>query len=147
EESLPSAEGRTLGEVLLEPTRIYVRSLLPLIQDRRIKGLAHITGGGLLENIPRVMPDSSHAVVDSDSWDRPAIFDELQAAGRISPEEMARTFNCGIGMAVTVGESEADGVATALENVGETVFRIGRIEPGQRGCTVIGKDWSATHNA
>ena len=147
DQPVPSAEGRTLGEVLLEPTRIYVRSLLPLVQEGRIKGLAHITGGGLLENIPRVLPDGSHAVVDMDLWDLPAIFAELQAAGRIAPEGMARTFNCGIGMAVIVGEAEADEVAAALEGAGETVFRIGRVEAGQRGCTVTGKGWSASHHA
>jgi phosphoribosylformylglycinamidine cyclo-ligase len=147
DERLPSAEGRTLGETLLEPTRIYVRSLLPLVQERRIKGLAHITGGGLLENLPRVLPDGSHAVVDMGLWDLPAIFAELQRGGRIAPEEMARTFNCGIGMALIVDEAEADGVTAALEGAGETVFRIGRIEQGQRGCTVTGEGWSATHHA
>ena len=76
--------GRTLGEVLLEPTRIYVRSLLPLVQQGRIKGLAHITGGGLLENIPRVLPDSCHAIVDTDCWDLPPIFAELQAGGQVA---------------------------------------------------------------
>ncbi len=147
DQHLPSAAGRTLAEVLLEPTRIYVRSLLPLVQQSRIKGLAHITGGGLLENIPRVLPDGLHAVVDTQSYDRPAIFDELQAAGGIAPEEMARTFNCGIGMAVIVSEGEANSVASALEGAGETVFRIGRIEGGRRGCTVTGEGWSATYHA
>ena len=84
DEAFPSAAGKTLGDVLLEPTRIYVRSLLPLVQQGRAKGLAHITGGGLLENIPRVLPDNCHAVVDSDSWDLPAIFKELQAGAGIS---------------------------------------------------------------
>ncbi len=147
DEPLPSAGGRTLSEVLLEPTRIYVRSLLPLVQQGRVKGLAHITGGGLLENIPRVMPDGSHAVVDTDLWDLPTIFAELQAGGQISPEEMARTFNCGIGMAVIVSEPEAEKVAAVLEGAGEAVLHVGQIESGQRGCTVTGKDWSATHHA
>jgi phosphoribosylformylglycinamidine cyclo-ligase len=146
-EQFPAAAGRTLGEVLLEPTRIYVRSLLPLAQQRRIKGLAHITGGGLLENIPRVLPDNCHAVVDSAQWELPAIFSYLQAGGTVSHEEMVRTFNCGIGMAVIVDEGEADAVSTALEGAGETVCRIGRIEAGQRGCTVTGEGWSATHHA
>src|SRR5947207_1020990 len=100
EEQLPAESGRTLGEVLLEPTRIYVRSLLPLVQEGRIKGLAHITGGGLLENIPRVLPDGCHAVVGSGRWDLPPIFSLLQEGGRLAPEEMARTFNCGVGMVV-----------------------------------------------
>jgi len=147
DEALPFAAGKTLGDVLLEPTRIYVRSLLPLVQQGRAKGLAHITGGGLLENIPRVLPDNCHAVVDSDSWDLPAIFKELQAGAGISGEEMARTFNCGIGMAVIVGEAGVASISQALEGAGETVFRIGRIEQGQRGCTVTGEGWSATHHA
>ena len=154
-EQFPSLEGRTLGEALLEPTRIYVRSLLPLVQQGRIKGLAHITGGGLLENIPRVLPDNCHATVDTDSWSLPPIFAELQSGGNIAPEEMARTFNCGIGMIAIVGQTGADIVAETLESAGETVVRIGRIEAGLRGCTVRGgacrwsahEDWSVTHHA
>jgi len=146
-EQLPSAGGRTLGEVLLASTRIYVRSLLPLAQQRRIKGLAHITGGGLLENIPRVLPDNCHAIIDSERWELPPIFAMLQQGGGIAHEEMVRTFNCGIGMVVIVDKSEADAVSTALEGAGETVYRIGRIEAGARGCTVTGEGWSATHHA
>jgi phosphoribosylformylglycinamidine cyclo-ligase len=154
DESLPGQGGRTFGEVLLEPTRIYVRALLPLVQQRRIKGLAHITGGGLLENIPRVLPDGCNAQIDTQQWTLPPIFAQLQQGGRIAPGEMARTFNCGIGMAVIVSEGEKDAVAAELEGAGETVLEIGRIEAGQRGCTVSGDDnwdsheeWSATHNA
>ena len=151
----PDFQGRTLAEVLLEPTRIYVRALLPLVQQRRIKGLAHITGGGLIENMPRVLPDRCHALVDAGRWDLPQIFSLLQQAGGIAPEEMARTFNCGIGMAAIVASDEAEAVADALEGADETVFEIGHIEEGARGCTVRGnagswnstKDWSATHNA
>jgi phosphoribosylformylglycinamidine cyclo-ligase len=147
DQPFPSAAGNSLGDVLLEPTRIYVRSLLSLVQQGRIKGLAHITGGGLLENIPRVLPDHCHAVIGRDSWQLPPIFAELQAGGGISGEEMARTFNCGVGMAVVVSQSEAAAVGGALEGAGETVLEIGRIEAGQRGCTVSGQGWSATHNA
>jgi len=86
-------------------------------------------------------------MVDADRWELPPIFAMLQQAGRIAPEEMARTFNCGIGMAVIVDESEADTVSTALESAGETVHRIGRIEAGERGCTVTGEGWSAIHHA
>jgi phosphoribosylformylglycinamidine cyclo-ligase len=143
----PSLAGRALGEALLAPTRIYVRSLLPLAQQRRIKGLAHITGGGLIENIPRVLPDNCHAVIDSARWELPPIFAMLQRGGGIADEEMVRTFNCGIGMAVIVDESAADTVSTALESAGETVHRIGRIEAGERGCTVTGEGWSAIHHA
>jgi phosphoribosylformylglycinamidine cyclo-ligase len=151
----PFENGRILAEALLEPTRIYVRALLPLVQERRIKGLAHITGGGLLENIPRVLPDNCHAIVEADRWQLPLIFALLQEGGRIAPEEMARTFNCGIGMAAIVAPEQAEGVTNMLKGAGETVFEIGRIEHGSRGCTVTGKaanwasseDWSATHNA
>jgi len=151
----PDFGGRSLAEVLLEPTKIYVRPLLPLLQQSRIKGLAHITGGGLLENIPRVLPNGCHAVVDTDRWELPKIFALLQEDGRIAPEEMARTFNCGVGMVVIVSADEAESVARALGGAGETLFEIGRIEQGPRGCTVSGaasrwnsaKDWSATHNA
>jgi phosphoribosylformylglycinamidine cyclo-ligase len=155
DESLPGEAGRTLGEVLLRPTRIYVRSLLPLVQERRIKGLAHITGGGLLENIPRVLPDNCHAIVDTSRWDLPPVFAMLQQAGRIAPEEMARTFNCGVGMAVILGPEHVDAISDNLDGAGETVLDIGRIESGARGCTIEGSagswnspgEWSATYNA
>jgi phosphoribosylformylglycinamidine cyclo-ligase len=143
--------GQSLGVALLEPTTIYVRQLLPLVQEGQINGLAHITGGGLLENIPRVLPEGCHAAIDVGRWEQPAIFKLLQQGGRIAPEEMARTFNCGIGMAVIVEAGLADDVASAL---GSTI-EIGRVESGPRGCTVSGsagswnspEDWSATHNA
>jgi len=155
DEPMPGRGGRLLGDVLLEPTRIYVRTLLPLVQERRIKGLAHITGGGLLENIPRVLPQGCHAIVDADRWPLPVLFAILQQGGRIAPEEMARTFNCGVGMAVIVAADTAASTAAALERAGERAFEIGRVEEGPRGCTVKGSagswsssgDWSATHNA
>ena len=155
DQPLPAESGRPLGEVLLEPTRIYVRSLLPLVQERRIKGLAHITGGGLLENIPRVLPEGCHANVEAARWELPSIFTLLQQGGRIAPGEMARTFNCGVGMAVIVSREAVTSVMAALEGAGETAFEIGRVEEGPRGCTVDGSagtwnstgDWSATHNA
>ncbi len=150
EQDSPSL-GKTLGEALLEPTRIYVRSLMPLVQERQVNGLAHITGGGLLENIPRVLPEDCHAMIDVGRWELPAIFALLQRGGRIAPEEMARTFNCGVGMAVIVEPGLAKAVAAALDGAAE----IGRVEQGHRGCTVSGKagtwnsaeDWSVTHNA
>ena len=149
----PAEDGRTLGDALLTPTRIYVRSLLQLVQGGHIKALAHITGGGILENIPRVLSDGCHAIVETDRWDLPLLFQLLQEGGNIAPEEMARTFNCGIGMVVIVGTDQADDVARKLENANETVFQIGRIEAGSKGCTVKGsanwgstKEWSATHH-
>ena len=119
-----------------------------------MKGLAHITGGGLLENIPRVLPEGAHAIVDTARWELPPIFAMLQQGGTIAPGEMARTFNCGIGMAVIVAEQDKDEVARALESAGERVFEIGRIDAGMRGCTVSGpagrwgsdEDWTATHD-
>jgi phosphoribosylformylglycinamidine cyclo-ligase len=144
--SFPGLE-RSLAEALLEPTKIYVRSLLPLVQERRIKGLAHITGGGLLENIPRVLPDGCHAVIDAARWEMPPVFAILQEAGGIAPEEMARTFNCGVGMVVIVTGERASAVSRSLEGAGETVVEIGRIEQGSRGCTVTNGSWSASHNA
>ena len=142
-----------LGERLLAPTRIYVRSLLPLLRSGRIHGLAHITGGGLLENIPRVLPDNCHAMIDTDAWPLPDLFRTLQEGGAIAAEEMARTFNCGIGMVAITGAENAEAVADKLDAVGERVVRIGRVEAGRRGCTVTGsagrwaaKDWSASHN-
>jgi len=142
-----------LGDLLLEPTRIYVKSLLPEVRAGRIKGLAHITGGGLLENIPRVLPEGAHAQVEADAWLLPPLFAWLQAGGSIEPRELARTFNCGMGMIAIVAPAEVDAVTAALTAAGEQVHRIGAITPGTRGCTVTGSAetwsaraaWSATH--
>ena len=143
-----------LIDALLAPTRIYVKSLLPLVQAGSVKAMAHITGGGLLENIPRVLADGLHAQVDADAWQQPRLMAFLQAQGNIEPEEMARTFNCGIGMAVIVAEADVADATARLEAAGETVHRIGHIAAGEKGCTVRGRDetwsargdWSATHN-
>ena len=150
----PSEAGKTLGQVLLTPTHIYVRSLLPLVQHAKIKGMAHITGGGILENIPRVLPEDCHAIVETGSWELPPIFAFLQDGGHVAPQEMARTFNCGIGMVAIVDPANASEVTRLLEGAGETVHTIGRIEAGARGCTVYGganwnssEDWSAVHHA
>jgi phosphoribosylformylglycinamidine cyclo-ligase len=142
-----------LIEALMAPTRIYVRSLLPLARAGRVHAMAHITGGGLLENIPRVLPAGLHARIDADAWPQPRLMAFLQAQGHIEPEEMARTFNCGVGMVVVVAPDEADAVTADLAAAGETVHRIGAIVPGPRGCTVSGSAetwsaraaWSATH--
>jgi phosphoribosylformylglycinamidine cyclo-ligase len=143
-----------LIDALMAPTRIYVKSLLPLIAEGGIKGLAHITGGGLLENIPRVLPKGVHARLDADLWAQPRLMAFLQAQGAIEPGEMARTFNCGVGMAVVVAADQAEDVIGALEAAGEHAFRIGDIVAGERGCTVSGSaetwsaraDWSARHH-
>jgi phosphoribosylformylglycinamidine cyclo-ligase len=143
-----------LIDALLAPTRIYVRPLLPLVRAGRVHGMAHITGGGLLENIPRVLPEGLHAQIDAAAWPQPRLMAFVQAQGRIEPEEMARTFNCGIGMAVIVSDGDAAQVTRTLGEAGETVFRIGRVTAGTKGCTVAGpagswstpRDWSATHD-
>lgn len=134
-----------LIDALMAPTRIYVRSLLPLLPAGEVHALAHITGGGLLENIPRVLPHGLHAEIDASSWEQPRLMAFLQAQGAIEPEEMARTFNCGIGMVVIVGAAAAERVTAALQASGETVGQIGRIVAGERGCTVAGPAdcWSA----
>ena len=139
---------RLLIDHLIEPTRIYVKSLLPLIRTGRIHALAHITGGGLLENVPRVLPEGLHARIDAGAWDQPRLMAFLQAQGNIEPAEMARTFNCGIGMVLAVSADEAAGVQADLTAAGETVHVIGAIEPGARGCTVQGaaEVWSAREN-
>ena len=142
-----------LIDALMAPTRIYVKSLLPLVRVKAIKGLAHITGGGLLENIPRVLPDGAHARIDATAWEQPRLMAFLQAQGAIEPEEMARTFNCGIGMVAIVAADQADSIAGSLRAAGESVHRIGAIEAGERGCTVTGDAgtwsaraaWEATH--
>lgn len=143
-----------LIDALMAPTRIYVASLLPLVRAQRVHALAHITGGGLLENIPRILPEGLHAYVDADQWPQPRLMAFLQAQGGIEPEEMARTFNCGIGMAVIVAAEDVDRVTADLTAAGETVHRIGHIAAGARGCTVRGSaetwsaraDWTATHH-
>ena len=134
-----------LIDALMAPTRIYVKALLPVIRSGRIKALAHITGGGLLENIPRVLPVGLHAQVDAGAWEQPRLMAFLQAQGNIEPGEMARTFNCGIGMALVVDVADVAGVTSELEAAGETVYAIGRIEAGETGCTVSGpaESWSA----
>ena len=142
-----------LIDALMAPTRIYVKSLLPLVRTGSIHAMAHITGGGLLENIPRVLPAGLHAHVDADAWEQPRLMAFLQAQGNIEPEEMARTFNCGVGMVIAVAESDVADVTAALEAAGETVHRIGHIAAGEKGCTVSGSaetwsamsDWTATH--
>ena len=137
----PFQPDRTLGAALLTPTRIYVKSCLAATRTGKVKALAHITGGGLVENVPRVLPAGLAAALEGDAWRLPPVFVWLMQAGGVSAEEMARTFNCGIGMVVVVDPADADAVAQTLEAAGEQVLRIGRIverQPGMPGATIAG---------
>jgi phosphoribosylformylglycinamidine cyclo-ligase len=125
--------GRPLGEALLEPTRIYVKPVLALLKRVRVKGLAHITGGGLVENLPRVIPEKLKAAISRSAWKMPPLFHWLQREGQVEDAEMLRVFNCGIGMAVIVAAESADAAERSLTAAGETVFRIGRIEARKAG--------------
>ncbi|KAA2214822.1 phosphoribosylformylglycinamidine cyclo-ligase [Teichococcus oryzae] len=127
------AAGQTLGQALLAPTRIYVKSVLALHRAGLVKAAAHITGGGLPGNLPRVLPAGSIAVLDAGAWTLPPVFGWLARSGNIAAEEMLRVFNCGIGMCVVVKDADADAAAALLSEHGETVFRLGRIEAGAEG--------------
>ncbi|MGQ0579232.1 MAG: phosphoribosylformylglycinamidine cyclo-ligase [Betaproteobacteria bacterium] len=120
-------DGRTLGEALLAPTRIYARAVQSAMRAVRIKGLAHITGGGLLENMPRVLPSNVMAVLAKSAWPRPQLFAWLQRNGNVAEAEMHRVFNCGIGMVAIVAADDAGRAIQAFEREGEKVFRIGEI--------------------
>jgi phosphoribosylformylglycinamidine cyclo-ligase len=132
--------GRPLAEVLLEPTRIYVKPLLALMRQIKVKGLAHITGGGLVENIPRALPGGVTAVLQQTAWPMPPLFSWLRQHGGVADAEMHRVFNCGIGMTLIVSEADAAAAMRMLTGTGEEVYRIGRIEaraPGQAQTVVI----------
>jgi phosphoribosylformylglycinamidine cyclo-ligase len=118
----------TLGETLLAPTRIYVKPVLELLAALPVRALAHITGGGLPGNVPRVLPQGTRAVIEAHAWIRPAIFDWLQREGRVESAEMYRTFNCGIGMVAVCGADDAERAIALLEHAGERAVCIGRIE-------------------
>lgn len=132
-------EGRTLKDVLLEPTRIYVKPLLALINGGsvEVRALAHITGGGLTENLPRVLPEGIGAAIVPNSWTRPGIFDWLQQEGGISDAEMLRTFNCGIGMVVCVPAEQTEQALQTLRDAGEQPAVIGRTEPRESGAETV----------
>ena len=119
--------GRPLADVLMEPTRIYVKPLLALMESFDVKGMVHITGGGLVENIPRVLQPHLTAELDSASWTMPPLFQWLQQHGGVADAEMHRVFNCGIGMVVIVAADKADAAMAQLQAAGETVFKIGAI--------------------
>ena len=148
-------ETKTYGEALLEPTRIYVKSCLAALKNDCIKGLSHITGGGFVENIPRILPEGVTVDVDASLWNLPPVFDWLRVTGNITPLEMAKTFNCGIGMAVIVPPEKMAEATQIFEQHGETVYNIGtvRIKTGPEPSTMVtGKngswgyteDWTAS---
>jgi phosphoribosylformylglycinamidine cyclo-ligase len=125
--------GRPLGDVLMAPTRIYVKPLLKLIEALPVKGMAHITGGGLLENVPRILQPELTAVLDKSAWEMPPLFHWLREQGNVAADEMYRTFNCGIGMAVVVAAEHAEQAMKLLREAGEQVWRIGCIEARGEG--------------
>jgi phosphoribosylformylglycinamidine cyclo-ligase len=127
-------DGKPLTELLMAPTRIYVKPLLQLIKETgTVKAMAHITGGGLIENIPRVLPDGTQAIIDINSWQRPAVFDWLQAQGNVNEIEMHRVLNCGVGMIICVAPEDADTALACLRAAGEQPWVIGRIESAAEG--------------
>jgi phosphoribosylformylglycinamidine cyclo-ligase len=127
-------DGKTLGEVMLEPTRIYVRSVMNVINHYKVKrvvhGMAHITGGGLVGNIPRVLPKDCDALIGEDSWEKPAIFDFIENRGPVDKDEMYRVFNMGIGFVMVVAADFADSITQILSKSGEKVFRLGNVVRG-----------------
>ena len=120
-------------ERFLEPTRIYVKPVLKLLQRVKVKGLAHITGGGLVGNVPRILPNKTRAVIRKASWPRPEVFQWLQRAGNVAEDEMHRVFNCGIGMVIVVAPGDVKRAMQQLRASGETVYTIGTIEKGPAG--------------
>ncbi len=132
--------GGTLGDVLLEPTKIYVKPVLAMQSGIRLKGLAHITGGGFIENIPRVLPSGVNVEIECGSWPVPPIFRLLQKEGNISRSDMYRTFNMGIGMVIIVSPDEADEVMRIAAQHGETAYRIGRVTAGEKAVVLKGAD-------
>ena len=127
----PFAENQTIAEALLVPTRIYVKNCLAAIRKfpKDIKAFAHITGGGLPENLPRILPDSLCAKINKKSWELPPVFAWLKKAGNVPDHDFLRTFNCGIGMVVIVEKTAADAIAESLKDGGEIVYKLGMLAP------------------
>ncbi len=120
-------DGTTLGDKLLAPTRIYVKPLLELINKVNVHAMAHITGGGLLENLPRVMPDNTQAQIDRQAWQQPAIFDWLREQGNVDSREMYRTFNCGLGMVLAIAASDVEQTLSLMQSYDVEAWQIGQI--------------------
>ena len=129
---------KPLGEVLLTPTRLYPKVVLPVMDNVSLKGLVHITGGGFYDNIPRVLPENTRAVIDADAWPLLPIFPFLMKEGGVAPREMYRTFNCGIGMLLILAKEDAEKAKEILKGNGEAVYEIGHIEEGPHDVVVTG---------
>ena len=127
----------SLLDALMAPTKIYIKSVLPLIRDQRINAICHITGGGLTENLPRVLPDAMAAEINTQSWQRPEVFQWLQTQGNIEEAEMLRTFNCGIGLVLVVPQAQQEHCTEALQAAGEEVFHLGQIAPREGDAVVF----------
>jgi phosphoribosylformylglycinamidine cyclo-ligase len=125
--------GRTLGEELLAPTRIYAKTIKNVIRNYRISGIAHITGGGLIDNVPRILPKQCKVIVETSTWTIPPIFQFLREAGRLSFTDMMRTFNCGLGMVVIVNGEDTDEVLSRLRAMGETAYHVGEVASRKDG--------------
>jgi phosphoribosylformylglycinamidine cyclo-ligase len=132
-----SIDGTPASEVLLAPTKIYVKPVLALLEEVEVKGLAHITGGGITENVPRVLPEGLGAEIDTATWQPGPVFEFLQEHGNIETAEMRRTFNCGVGMVVVVAAADVDRTIALLEASGESAWRIGQIASGSRHVTYL----------
>ncbi len=137
----PFAEGQTLAEALLAPTRLYVKPLLALHRAGLVQACAHITGGGLPGNLPRVLPEGMRAVVQGGSWPVPPVFRWLAEAGGVEEAEMLRVFNCGIGMVLAVREADVPAAIIALQSAGQEAWRIGHLEAGEAGVAMAGSIW------
>jgi phosphoribosylformylglycinamidine cyclo-ligase len=142
-DSAPFDHSQSLGRALLEPTRIYVGMCLKLARSGKVRAFAHITGGGLTDNLPRVLPDHLSCHIHLGSWKPAPVFDWMQSTGGIETAEMLRTFNCGIGMLIIVSEAESEAVMRACEEMGEPVFRIGEIVPRQSAEVMYHGGWHA----
>jgi phosphoribosylformylglycinamidine cyclo-ligase len=135
-DALTVVDGATLIDLLMAPTRIYVKPLLALLRELPVHGLSHITGGGLLDNIPRVIPEGLEVILERRSWPRSPVFEWLQAQGRVADEEMHRVFNCGIGMTVQVAARDADRAIALLRDAGQPALVIGEVRSGLRGVVI-----------
>ena len=130
-------DGIALGDRLMAPTRIYVKALLKLVSALPVHGLSHITGGGLVDNIPRVIPDGLEVILERRTWRREPVFEWLQDAGRVADQEMYRVFNCGIGMTIQVAAKDADRAVSILREAGQEALVIGEVKSGTRGVVIV----------